>query len=92
MKLQANIRHSVTELQEMKHMFEVTGHTLNVLQKSPIILKLVCDNHHNQRTFVLQRFVELVKYSKHHPQTSFVWCSCYKKAYSGRKSLTLPEK
>lgn len=27
-KLQANIRHSLTELQDMKHKFEVTEHTL----------------------------------------------------------------
>lgn len=31
MKLQANIRHSVTELQEMKQKFEVTEHTANLL-------------------------------------------------------------
>lgn len=48
MKLQANIRHSVTELQEMKHKFEVTEHTGNVLY--PRVLATTAKVSHNTET------------------------------------------
>lgn len=45
MKLQANIRHSVTEMQEMKQKFEVTEHKVNVLYR--IILTTTAEVSHN---------------------------------------------
>lgn len=45
MKLQANIRHSVTEMQEMKQKFEVTEHKVNVLYR--IILTTTVEVSHN---------------------------------------------
>ncbi|CAG06154.1 unnamed protein product [Tetraodon nigroviridis] len=72
MKLQANIRHSAAELQEMKQKFEVTEHTLRV--RYHIILTKILDVSRNtensvrklsQRAFVLQRSVEELKSSKH---------------------------
>lgn len=45
MKLQANIQHSVTEMQEMKQKFEVTEHKVNVLYR--IILTTTAEVSHN---------------------------------------------
>lgn len=49
MKLQANIRHSVMELQEMKQKFEVTEHTINVLYHI-ILTKTVKVSHNTYQT------------------------------------------
>lgn len=92
-KLQANIRHSVTELQEMKERFEVTTHTLHVLYHI-ILAKTVGVSHNtensmrqlSQRAFDLQRSAEQSKYSNHHQQTSFLWRSCYNRAHLASKN------